>query len=251
MTSLTPEIVAKKVMEVLSLDAVEKGLAHMTQEVARPVFSNEKGNWLVRVADASRSKLIVRTDQGDQPDHQGRNTTLLLKQPFIEASMLALEQTERPRDVENTIEEIRDDDTYDKETMGVLLRTVPTKFEQADPLIFTEAHQFALDKSMAKLDKVMAKRKRLQKKQMALDAEKVRNDFLDKAQDLHDGTFWHPVHHYIIQPDQECEFLILGRRVKRSDATLPLTKEDVKNIHSLGLAPQLDPQYRVEQLQNS
>ena len=246
MSALTPEIIAEKVLEVLSLGAVEKGLAHMTEEVARPVFSNEKNNWLVRVADASRSKLIMRTDEGDQPDHQGRNTTMLLKQPFIEASMLALEQTEHPRDVESTIEEIKDDDTYDKETMGALLRVAPTKFKQTNPLIFTEAHQLALDKSMAKLDKIMAKRKRLQDKKCALEAERVRNDFLDKSQDLHDGTFWHPVHRYVIQPDQEHEFLIIGRRAKRSDTTLPLTKEDVKSIYTLGLAPQLDAQYHTK-----
>ena len=70
-------------------------------------------------------------------------------------------------------------------------------------------------------------------------------DLLDKSQDLHDGTFWHPVHHYIIQPDQDHEFLIIGRRVKRTDATLPLSKADVERIHTLGLSSQLDPQYRV------
>ena len=172
-SALTPEIIAQKVMEVISLEAVEKGLAHMTQEVARPVFSNEKGNWLVRVADASRSKLIVRTDEGDQPDHQGRNTTRLLKKPFMEASLIALEETDRPRDVENTIEAIRDDDTYDKQTMGALLGVAPTTFDQTNPLIFTEAHRIAEEKTRAKLDRVMAKRKRLQEKQKALEADKV------------------------------------------------------------------------------
>ena len=161
-------------MEVLSLEAVEKGLARMTEEVAKPVFSNEKGNWTIRVADASRNKLVMRTDQGDEPDHQGHHTTQLLKQPFIEASMLALEQTEHPRDVENTIGELKDEETYNKQTMGVLLRVAPTKFEQTNPAIFTEAHQQALDKSMAKLDRLMAKRKRLEQKKTNEKAEKLR-----------------------------------------------------------------------------
>ena len=146
-SALTPELVAERVLEVLSLEAVEKGLARMTEEVARPVFTNEKNNWTIRVADSSRNKLVVRTYGGDRPDHQGHNTTRLLKQPFMEASMLALKQTERPNEVENTIEEIQDDDIYRNKTMGVLLRVAPTSFDQTNPLIFTEAHRLAEEKN--------------------------------------------------------------------------------------------------------
>jgi hypothetical protein len=97
MSSLTPEIVAQKVMEVITLESVEKGLASMTEEVARPVFSNEKGNWMVRVADGSRNKLVVRLDEGDRPDHQGHNPTRLFTQPFTKTSILALKHTNRSR----------------------------------------------------------------------------------------------------------------------------------------------------------
>ena len=242
-SALTPEIVAQKVLDVLSLEAVEKGLARMTEEVAPSIFTNEKNNWTIRVADGSRNKLVVRTDDGDQPDHQGYNTTRLLKNPFMEASILALEQTDRPKEVENTIEEIQDDDIYHNKTMGALLRVAPTRFNQTNSLIFTEAHRIAEEKTAVKLEKIMAKRKRKQAKQASLQAEASRNDMLDKAQDLHDGTFWHPIHHYIIQPDEEREFLIIGRRAKRGDTTLPLTKADIVTIRDLGLAPQLDAQY--------
>jgi hypothetical protein len=39
----TPELITERVLEALSLEAVEKGVAHMTAEVARPTFTNEKG----------------------------------------------------------------------------------------------------------------------------------------------------------------------------------------------------------------
>jgi hypothetical protein len=234
--------VAQKVLEVLSLDAVEKGLARMTEEVAPSIFTNEKKNWTIRVADGSRNKLVVRTDDGDQPDLQGHKTTRLLRHPFIKASMLALEQTDRPKQVESTIEEIRDDDTYNRQTMGALLRMAPSKFDDTNSVL-AEARRLDEEKGLEELDRFMAKRKRKQAKQAAIQAEATRNDFLDRAQDLHDGTFWHPVQHFIIQPDEEREFVVIGRRAKRSDATIPLTKADIATIKELGLAPQLDAQY--------
>ena len=243
MSSLTPELIAERVLEVISLEAVEKGVAHMTAEVARPVFSNEKGNWLVRVADGSRNKLMMRTDEGDIPDHQGHKTTRLLRQPFIEASLLALKETDKPDDVENTIGEIKDDETYDKKTMGALLRIAPTKFDQRELTVLNEAYERRLEESMAKLDRVMAKRKRTKAKQLELEGVKWKEDFLDHSQDLHDGTFWHPIHRFIIQPDQEHEFSIIGKREKRGDQTVPLTRADLKAITDMGLGSYVSPEF--------
>ena len=243
MSSLTPELIAERVLEALSLEAVEKGVAHMTAEVARPAFTNEKGNWLVRVADGSRNKLIVRMDDGDRPDHQGHNTTRLLKKPFIEASLIALEKTDKPADVENTIEDIKDSEAYDRKTMSALLKIAPTKFDQTDPVIFTEAHRLAEEKAFAKLDRVMAKRKRTKAKQLELEGAKWKDDILDHSQDLHDGTFWHPIHRFVIQPDEEHEFSILGKREKRTDQTVPLTRADLKTIGDMGLGQHVSQEF--------
>ena len=46
-SSLTPELIAEKVREVLSYEAVEEGVAKMTEEVAPTLFVNEKGNSLI------------------------------------------------------------------------------------------------------------------------------------------------------------------------------------------------------------
>ena len=244
MSSLTPELIAERVLEVISLEAVEKGVAHMTAEVARPVFTNEKGNWLVRVADGSRNKLMIRTDEGDIPDHQGHKTTRLLRQPFIEASLLALKETDKPKDVENTMEEIKDDETYDKKTMGALLRTAPTKFDQRELTVLDETYERKLDESMAKLDRVMAKLKRSKAKQLEKEAIKWREELLDHAQDLHDGTFWHPTQHLVIQPETgERPFSVLGKREKRTDATQSLVRADIERLTKMGLALYLAPEY--------
>ena len=241
-SSLTPELIAQKVMEVISLEAVEKGLVHMTEEVARPVFSNEKGNWLVRVADGSRNKLVLRTDEGEQSDPQGHRTTRLLKAPFMKASLLALEQTDRPKDVENTIEDIKDEDTYDKKTMGALLRIAPAKFNEIND-VFTEAHLIAEERIFAEAERVMAKREKEKAKLLKLETAKWRENFLDHSQDLHDGTFWHPIHRFVIQPDTEREFSILGKREKRGDQTISLTKVDLSKVAEMGLSRYLAPEY--------
>ena len=246
MSSLTPELIAERVLEALSLDAVEKGVAHMTAEVARPVFTNEKANWLVRVADGSRNKLMVRTDEGDISDHQGHNTTRLLRQPFIRASLLALKETDKPKDVENTIEEIEDDDVYDKQAMGALLKAAPSRFDQTNPLIFTEAHRLAEEKAFAELHRVMAKRKRNKVKQLEKEAVKWREELLDHAQDLHDGTFWHPTQHLVIQPETgERPFSVLGKREKRTDTTQSLVRADIEHLVAMGLTSYLAPEYAM------
>ena len=245
-SSLTPEIIKEKVIEALTCADVEAGLARMTETVARDCFSNEKGNWFVRSTDASRNKLVVRTDKGDIADIQGYRTTRMLKKPFMEASLMALEETDKPTDVENTIEEIQDNDIYNKKTMGVLLRVIPTTFEseQAFPVTDTEAYQIAEEKVAAKLDRVMVKRKRKKAKQLELEAAKWKDEFLDRSQDLHDGTFWHPTNHFVIQPDEKLDFTILGRREKRGDVTVQLTKADLKTISEMGLEAHLDEQYK-------
>jgi hypothetical protein len=244
-SSLTPEVIRQRVLDAISCEAVEKGLASMTEEVAPHVFTNEKKNWLLRTADASRNKLIIRMDHGDKPDIQGHNTTRLLRTPFMEATMLALEQSDKPRDVEDTIEEIKDRETYDKKTMGALLRMVPTKFDTTDPQIFTEAHRLAEEEWTIKLDKVMAKRAKLKAKKKASEARKWCNELLD-SQDLHDGTFWHPTHQYVIRLDEEREFVIIGKREDRSHGLIKLTQGDLAKIDTMGLVDKLDEQYRVK-----
>jgi hypothetical protein len=218
----------------------------MTETVAPSCFTNEKRNWFLRSTDASRNKLVVRTDEGDIADIQGYRTTRMLKKPFMEASLMALEETDKPKDVENTIEEIQDEDTYSKKTMGALLRVVPTMFDQTRPIYpITEADRIAEEKVSAKLDRVMAKRARAKAKQLKLEAAKWKDEFLDRSQDLHDGTFWHPTNHFIIQPDEKLDFTILGRREKRGDTTVQLTKADLKTISEMGLEAHLDEQYKV------
>jgi hypothetical protein len=246
MSSLTPEIIAKRVLEIVSLQSVEKGLAHMTAEVAQSAFTNEKGNWLVRVADGSRNKLMIRTDSGDIPDLQGHRTTQLLRKPFIEASLLALEQTKRPDDVENTIGEIQDDETYDRETMGALLRVAPSRFDQREPPMLPETYERELDRAMMKLERVMSERKKAKAKQLEAQALKWREEFLDRSQNLHDGTYWHPTYHFVIQSEETDQaFSILGRREKRSDTTQPLTKADIERLVQMGMKAYLAPEYAI------
>jgi len=50
-------------------------------------LTNEKGNPLVAVTDASRNKFVMRYDDGDRPDNGGYKTCAILHPPFIEASM--------------------------------------------------------------------------------------------------------------------------------------------------------------------
>src|SRR5208283_4010743 len=113
-SSLTPELIRDKVLEAISCEAVESGIARMTQEVAPRVFTNDKGNWVIRVADGSRNKLIMRTDEGDVPDMGARKTAGLLRAPLLHAGMIALRETDRPIHVNSTLEELQDDDTYER-----------------------------------------------------------------------------------------------------------------------------------------
>jgi hypothetical protein len=101
----------------------------------------------------------------------------------------------------------------------------------------------AEEKAFAELDRVMAKRKRTKAKQLKLEGAKWKEDFLDRSQDLHDGTFWHPIHRFVIQPDEEHEFSILGKREKRTDQTVPLTRADLKTIGDMGLGHRLSEEF--------
>jgi hypothetical protein len=150
--------------------------------------------------------------------------------------------------VENTIEEIRDDDIYDKQTMGALLRVAPTKFDQRE--LVDEAYERKLDESMAKLDRVMAKRKKLKDRRLEQEAIKWREELLDHAQDLHDGTFWHPTQHLVIQPETgERPFSVLGKREKRTDSTQSLVRADIERLTEMGLALYLAPEYALRATQ--
>jgi hypothetical protein len=186
----------------------------------------------------------MRMDEGDQPDHQGYRTTQLLRKPFIEASIMALKKTHRPKDVRNTIEEIKDDETYSKQTLGALLKVAPTKFKQTN-IDAHEADQLEDEKWMDRLNRVVAKHDKMEAEKLRKEAVKWKNELLN-SHDLHDGTFWHPIQHLIIQLDDDLEFTILGRREKRSDATIPLTKADLTRIEEMGLVDHLDPQYKIK-----
>ena len=245
-SSLTAEAVAEKVLAVISMEAVEAGVAEMTKEVAPNVFRNEKGTWNLRVADASRKKLLVRTDEGEESDRQGERTTMLLRAPFLQASFTALEQGAQPRKVESTIEEIEDDETYVKKSTGALLKVVPDKFASSVALTDDREesdHDRAYRKASAKAKRVLAKLKRERIEELRLLTERSKEDFLEHSQDLHDGTFWHPIHRFVIQLDAEHDFSIMGKREKRGDQTLPLTRADLKFISDMGLRQWVAPEF--------
>jgi hypothetical protein len=218
----------------------------MTKEGAPNVFRNEKGTWNLRVADASRKKLVVRTDEGEESDRQGDKTTKLLRAPFLQASFSALEQGAQPRKVESTIEEIEDDETYAKKSTGALLKVVPDKFASSAALIDDreeDDHDRAYRKASAKAKRVLAKLKRERAEELRLQSERSKEDFLEHSQDLHDGTFWHPIHRFIIQPDTERDFVIIGKREKRADQTMPLTRPDLQIISDMGLGKYVAPEF--------
>ena len=163
LSSLTPELIAEKVREVLSYEAVEEGVAKMTEEVAPTLFTNEKGNSLIRVADASRKKLVYRTDTGDVPDSDGKRTGRLLRHPFGQAALLALEGSDNPDAVNKTIEMLCDQEASGKEALKTLLRDAPAQFENPTQLT-TEAHDLADQKTFVQLEKALAKNRKEKKK---------------------------------------------------------------------------------------
>ena len=240
-SALTPDVIRDKVIEALSCEEVEKGIARMTEAVAPHLFQNEKHNWTIRVADASRKKLLVRTDQGDVPDVGARRTAGLLREPFIRAGFMALEESNRKQDVKSTMVSIGDDESYDKEASRALLAVAPSEFEN-NPLM-TDAHRAVLVKAKKQLNRALMKWNREQKERTALETAKWKEDFLDHSQDLHDGTFWHPIHRFVIQPDTDREFSILGKREKRTDQTIQLTRADLGAVSKMGLGRYLAPEY--------
>jgi hypothetical protein len=243
MSSLTPELVKEKVIEALSVSSVERGLAQMVQDAAPAIFQNEKNIWLVRVADAGRNKLIQLTDTGEETDIKGAKTAAMLRAPFRDVSLSALEETKRPKLVEQTIDEINDDRFYQTTTVNAILQIAPSTFKSQSEAQ-AEAFRLAEEQSVARMDAYMKKRKREAAKAKQLEAAKWRDDFLDKCQNLHDGTFWHPIRHFVIQMDSRNVFTILGRRERRGDTTVQLTKADIATLADMGLGPQLDAQYQ-------
>jgi hypothetical protein len=210
-SNLTAEAVAKKVMDAITVNAIEAGVAEMTREVAPSVFRNEKGIWNLRVADASRKKLVVRTDNGEETDRQGNRTARILRGPFLRASRLALTQGRR-RKVENTIEEIQNDDTYERETLGALLKIAPDQFTslaQDDGKDEDEdEHMIVYRKESAEADLIMDESRRKKIEDLRRRTTHFKEDFLNNSQNLHDGTFWHPIHRFIIQQDEKLDFIV-------------------------------------------
>jgi hypothetical protein len=70
----------------------------------------------------------MRTDEGDVPDMGARKTAGLLRAPLLHAGMIALRETDRPVDVNSTLEELQDDDTYERSAGKALLTMAPAKF---------------------------------------------------------------------------------------------------------------------------
>jgi hypothetical protein len=252
-SSLTPELIRDKILQAVSCEAVEKGLRQMTQQIAPAVFTNDKGNWVIRVADASRNKLIMRTDEGDEADVGARKATGMIRTHLLHAGITALKESEYPQDVNSTLEEIRDDDSYQRSAGRALLTVAPDKFADAptNPALDTALHERMFREALVECDQAQKEFRRKERRKLKAETEKWCNDFLDKAQSLHDGTFWHPVQHFVIQPDSEHDFTILGRRGKREDTTVRLTKADLELIARMGLTSYLDAQYCVSEAAGS
>jgi hypothetical protein len=161
----------------------------------------------------------------------------------MEASLLALEQTDQPTKVEQTLGDIKDKDIYERKTVTTLLKMAPAEFNEGSFSI--EPFRLANEKIEAKVDRVLAKRKKLKSQQKQVEAEKWRNDFLDKCQNLHDGTYWHSVRNFVVglTPDGT-DFVILGKREKIGDKTVVLTKADLATIEKMGLTSNLAEQYK-------
>jgi hypothetical protein len=246
-STLTPESVAEKVRQVLTLGAIEEGVAKMTEEVAPTVFTNEKKNWTLRVADASRKRLVVRMDEGDVPDIEGHNTTRLLRAPFMDATLDAIDQSDRPAEVKRTFEEIKDTDRFDRQVTGSLLRVAPTSFDHINPLIFTEAHRLEEERVFARVEAFERRERRKEQKQLDKRRKAALDDFLDKCIILSAGEYRHRDYGYVVeQTEGNQAFVILGKRDKPTDKTIRLTKVDLDVIKKLGLEANLAAEYRVK-----
>jgi hypothetical protein len=130
-SALSVEDISKKVVAAISAKDVEQGLERMVSAAAPKVFKNEKGNWNVKVADASRRKLLIRTDDGETTDFGGHKAAQVLHAPLLEASIQAYTRNKKSKDIGRTIDDINDEKTYDKKTTDTLLRIVPHDYDNS------------------------------------------------------------------------------------------------------------------------
>lgn len=233
-SSLTPEIVSEKILSNISVSDIESGLKTMTEAVAPAVFKNEKNNWMVRVADSSRNKFELKTDSGVISDVGGQKTSALLKTPLIKATLIAADKSKKPDEIKQTIDDIKNSETYTKQTVGTLVKIVPARFEAHDSDIKIDPRKEEIEQQKA-LDRALAK---INKKIQAKDEEeyqKWKNEMLNNSQPLFNESFWHPQLHFILEVHSTLGFVIIGKRKDRFDKTMPLSKEDIEKIHKMKL----------------
>jgi hypothetical protein len=238
MSGLTPEQIRDRVLDAISIDSIENGIQHMCEEVTQSVFTNEKGNCMIRIADASRKKLVWRTDKGEEPDPGAKKTATILRQPLAEAATMALEQTNKRDNVISTMSALNDPTKYQKEARRGLLLAAPARFENNH----VSAVQVAPDGTLPEISRILKREERRKEKEKAEAKLKWENEILDRAQDLHDGTFWHPEKQWVVAPSDEVQFMIVGRRRNRCDETAPLNRSDLLEIGRIGLEEHLKPE---------
>jgi Zinc finger, C2H2 type len=244
-SELTPEkmvVLTHKIMNSIPIEATEAGVGALTQEIAPLLLTNEKGNSVTRVVDASRGKLATINNQGEEEDDiKGTRTAALLRDPMKQVGMEHYNKSNKKEDIRRTLETMMNKSEFNKQALPALLTVLPTEFK-CSASDMDEKIKEANDKSdniirtyFAELD--------------ARNAKKGKNkceEFIKELQDsyiLRDRISWHPKLCFVMEMDEKVIPTIMGRQSKREDKMSDLSKADIKFICKRGGKKLLHPRY--------
>lgn len=121
----------QKNIDKIPLDIVKQGITSIIENIAPFILRNNNGNWISRVADASRNKLAVKTSNGEEPDVNGYRTCEILRDPVRAVGRIAFDKTKNENHIVHLLEEIENDESYRRKSITALIRVLPNKFQSS------------------------------------------------------------------------------------------------------------------------
>lgn len=215
----------------LRLDLSEKGYAALSGQVIITSITNDEGCSDIRVADASRKKLVCKTMLGDiEEDRGGHKSGARIGEAVDQVLSMSHKESANCSKVMKTIKDSNKDRDEGRPILrGMILDTCPRSFEE----VIRSAHMSDTAKELCRIEEEYNKKNAKER----LERGKKWKEHLrfNKIIDPDTERFWDDTTCFVwIESDKEIS--LLGKSLKYQGALIRFSRRDLKNIDWMGLS---------------
>jgi len=235
LSAITVEDIQKRLVPLLM--QVVPNLPEMCR-VAAGGLTNEKGNPLIAVTDASRNKFVMRYDDQDIPDIRGCKTCSIVRPPMIEASVNI--GSEEALELADTL-----GDKKDKTLVETLSQELPSSLDVVCPKLKKdmEDSEQSMTRVMEKLKNAKNATKKKKDIQKAIEDDSKLNNFLDQCARAASGLYIHKKYGYVVEVIGDESYNIQWKKRPGSETNLDLDAADLKNLCDNGMRKHIASRY--------